>query len=83
MTMLGITTKHLRNKGSSLPRYTSKVVKRFVSARLELPNDVAGTRTKIVSICVWCSFTLFHAHTVSSLSSSLVDAVRGVGENLM
>jgi pyruvate kinase len=38
-------TRHLR---SSQQPVVSKIVKRFVTARIELPQDVAGTRTKIV-----------------------------------
>uniref|UniRef100_A0A7S3LCL2 Pyruvate kinase n=1 Tax=Amphora coffeiformis TaxID=265554 RepID=A0A7S3LCL2_9STRA len=37
-----LTAKQLRR------HTTSKIAKRFVSARLELPKDVAGTRTKVV-----------------------------------
>ena len=46
------TTRHLICHSSqrlSQTYYTKNFAKRFVSARLELPQDVAGTRTKVVS----------------------------------
>ena len=46
--MFGLAVKQLRRP--VIQQCTSKVTKRFVvSARLELPKDVAGTRTKVVS----------------------------------
>jgi pyruvate kinase len=37
--------RHLR---SSQPKAVGQMLKRFITARIELPQDVAGTRTKIV-----------------------------------
>lgn len=53
MIMWGIARQLVRttSRRSALQQpCTSKVVKRYVSARLELPQDVAGTRTKVVRI---------------------------------
>ena len=44
----------------SLPR---NVVKRYVSARLELPQDVAGTRTKVVCAC-WLEVMIIRCSSV-------------------
>ena len=55
MTFARLAAKQLQRNSASTIRQrlhpynnTNKIAKRFVSARLELPDDVAGTRTKVV-----------------------------------